>query len=91
MKFRFVSVCFFPKQFSSSPVSQVPKFPIYTVYCNNFDGALRTLAAQEKKKKEFKDFMDVGPCSFFCFGALVETLCLLVVIRKPPQTPNVAT
>lgn len=41
---------------------------MYTVYCNNFDDALATLTRQEKKKKEFKDFMDVCKPSFFLFS-----------------------
>lgn len=37
-----------------------PRFPaLYQPYCNNFNNALAELVKLEKKKKEFKDFLDV--------------------------------
>ena len=41
-------------------LQMVASLSLYTVYCNNFDDAMQELARIEKKRPEFKHFLDVG-------------------------------
>ena len=38
---------------------QLPNFPLYTIYCNNFDDATQELARIEKKRVDVKHFLEV--------------------------------
>lgn len=63
--------------------AQIPKFPIYTIYCNNFDSAIQELQKLEKKRKEVKDFMDERATHPRCAGLRLPSLLVTPVQRIP--------
>ena len=77
------------------PTSQVPNFPLYTIYCNNFEDASQELARVEKKRIDVKHFLDVGGrprwrrfhrtsvLSGPAAGALTVVVALMALVRLP--------